>query len=600
MDSQIYEDLTPILKRARVVFILAAIVFGIVLFYYWKIQILDYKKYWGQAESNRTRDIVIPAPRAVVTDRNGAVILANSIASFKVSILRESTRNLEESLQRISPLLGLDVGVLRQRVAKYRTLPAFRPIVVMDNLSLENVSRIEGRRMDFPELVIEAEPKRFYPFTSFGAHVLGYMQELTPDDLRAAFKDRKVGDMAGKTGIEGAYDARLAGIDGKIVEVVDSLGRKRDELERVEPQQSPKLALTIDFDLQAKAEELLVGKEGAVVALDARTGGVLVMASSPTYDPNKFINRFTPEEWIELVKSPDNPLVNRAIQGQYSPGSIFKPAMALGALDLGIITDQTTFFCGGVAQFYERVYHCWYEPGHGALTLPEAIRQSCNIFFYNLGMRMKIDDIARYAGDLGLGQKTGVDIAGEKTGLVPSSDWKRRTQGATWFAGETISVAIGQGPLQVTPIQIAAMMGCIANRGTRLRPHLLLEEGAAPAASPGKAAIPASIFEKVIEGMWRSANMEGTGRGAKVEGFDVCGKTGSTQLIGRETSERLGIKKKTHSWFAGFAPRNDPRIAIAVLVERGGMGGETAAPLAGQVLKLYKDKYDRPGTTQGN
>jgi penicillin-binding protein 2 len=535
-----------------------------------------------------------------VTDRTGAVLLANSIASFRVSIIRENTRNLEDSLQRISPLIGLDAAVIRQRIAKYRTLPAFRPIVIMDNLSLEEVSRIEGRRMDFPELVIEAEPKRFYPFTTFGAHILGYMQELTPDDLRGAFKDRKVGDMAGKTGIEEAYDVRLAGIDGKIVEVVDSLGRKRDELERVEPQQGPKLALAIDFDLQAKAEELLAGKEGAVVALDARTGGVLAMASFPTYDPNKFINRFTPEEWIEVVKNPDNPLVNRATQGQYSPGSIFKPCMALGALDLGIITEQTKFFCGGVAQFYDRPFHCWLEGGHGELNLAEAIRQSCNIFFYNLGMRMKIDDIARYAGDLGLGQKTGVDIAGEKTGLVPSSEWKRRTQGAVWFPGETISVAIGQGPLQVTPLQVAAMMGCVANRGTRIRPRLALDEGPAPAAAPGRSSVPASVFEKVIEGMWRSANMEGTGRGAKVEGFDVCGKTGSTQIIGRETSERLGIKKKTHSWFAGFAPRNDPRIVVAVLVEMGGMGGEAAAPLAGQILKMYKDKYDRPRPAQGN
>ena len=600
MDSRIYEDLSPIAKRARIIFILAAAIFGVVLFFYWKLQILDHKTFWAQAESNRTRDIAIPAPRAVLTARSGAVILADSAASFKVSLIRESIRNLDESIRQTAPLLELEPGVLRQRIDKFRTQPAFRPIVVKDNLTLEEVSRIEARRMDFPELVIEAEPKRSYPFRTFGAHVLGTMQELTPEDLRSAFKDRKAGDMAGKSGVEEAYDARLAGVDGKLVEVVDSLGRKREELERVEPQQRPKLALTLDYDLQAKAEELLAGKEGAVVVLDARTGGVLTLASFPTYDPNKFINRFTPEEWLELVKNPDTPLVNRATQGQYSPGSIFKPAMALGALDLGVITDQTTFFCAGAATFYDRVYHCWFEPGHGALTLPEAIRQSCNIYFYNLGMRMKIDDIARYAEDLGLGRKTGLDIAGEKTGLVPSTDWKRRTQGAVWYPGETISVAIGQGPLQVTPLQVAAMMGCIANRGARIRPHLLMEDDAKASGTAGRSAIPAAVFEKVIEGMWRSANMEGTGRGAKVEKFDVCGKTGSTQIIGRETSERLGIKRKTHSWFAGFAPRNDPKVAIAVLVEMGGMGGETAAPLAGQLLKICKDKYDRPGSAQGN
>jgi penicillin-binding protein 2 len=600
MDSPIYEDLTPILKRARLVFIVVAILFGAVLSFYWKIQILDYGKYWAASESNRTREIAIPAPRAILTDRGGAVVLANNIGAFKVSLIRENTRNLEESLARISPLLGLEVAVLRQRVDKYKTLPLFRPIVVKDDLSLTEVSRIEARRMDFPELVIETEPKRSYPFLKLAAHALGYLQELTPEDLRSAFKDRRVGDMAGKTGIEGAYEARLAGVDGKLVEVVDSLGRKREELERIEPRQSAKLPLTIDFDLQAKAEELLDGKEGAIVALDARTGGVLAMASFPTYDPNKFINRFTPEEWITLVQNPDTPLVNRALQGQYSPGSIFKPIMGIGALDLGLITDQTTFFCGGTAVFDGREWHCWYEPGHGSLNLPEAIRQSCNIFFYNVGMRMKIDDIARYAGEFGLGRKTGVDIAGEKPGLVPSTEWKRKTQGAVWYPGETVSVAIGQGPLQVTPIQIAAMTAQIANRGTRLQPHLLLDDDAKAGAAATRASVPPETIEKVIEGMWRSANREGTGRGAKVEGFDVCSKTGSTQTIGRETSERLGIKKKTHSWFTGFAPRNNPQVVVTVLIEFGGMGGEAAAPVAGQLFKLYKDKHDRPSRAPGN
>jgi penicillin-binding protein 2 len=324
------------------------------------------------------------------------------------------------------------------------------------------------------------------------------------------------------------------------------------------------------------------------------------MASYPTYDPNKFVNRFTPEEWVDLVKNPDNPLINRALQGQYSPGSIFKPVMAIGALDLGLITEQTTFFCSGAAMFYNRQFRCWFEPGHASLNLPEAIRQSCNIYFYNVGMRMKIDDIARYAEAFGLGRKTGVDIAGEKPGLVPSTDWKRKTQGEVWYPGETISVAIGQGPLQVTPIQIAAMTAQIANRGTRLQPHLILDDDAKTIAAATRSSIPSETIEKVIEGMWRSANMEGTGRGAKVEGFDVCSKTGSTQTIGRETSERLGIKKKTHSWFTGFAPRNNPQIIVTVLIEFGGMGGEAAAPAAGKLFKLFKDKYDRPSPVPGN
>jgi penicillin-binding protein 2 len=599
-DSPIYEDLSRLRKRSGIAFYVVEVLFLAVVLFYWKIQILDHSKYWSLSEANRTREIVISAPRAVLTDRGGSVVLANNAASFRASIIRENAKNLEESLRKISPIVGLDVDIIRRRLEKYKSLPLFRPIVIKDNLSREEVARIEGRKLDLSELVIETEPKRFYPFAHLAAHVLGTLQELTAEDLRTHFRDRRPGDMAGKSGLEGAYEARLAGIDGKLVEVVDSQGRKRDELDRVEPRQSPKLALTLDYDLQAKAEELLAGKEGAVVVLETKTGGVLALASSPTYDPNAFINRFTPEEWMGLANNPDNPLLNRALQGQYSPGSLFKPALALGALDMGLITEQTGFFCGGVAEFYGRPFHCWLEGGHGTLTLPEAIRQSCNIYFYNLGLRMKIDDIARYAGMLGLGRKTGIDIAGEKPGLVPTSEWKRKTQGAAWYPGETISVAIGQGALQVTPLQVAAMAARIANRGAGVRPHLLMEDDAKSGAVQDPGGVGPAVYEKIIEGMWRSANKQGTGQGARVEGFDVCGKTGSTQVIGRETAERLAIQKKTHSWFMGFAPRNDSKIAVAVLVEFGGMGGATAAPIAGQIFKLYKDKYARQGSAQGN
>jgi penicillin-binding protein 2 len=591
-DNRIYDDISPLAKRAQIVFLIVEILFGFVVLYYWKVQILDYKKYWALSEANRTRDVVIPAPRALLTDRSGSVILADNQASFKASIIRENIKDFDESCRRISGLLGLDEAVLRERIEKYKSLPAFKPIIVKDNLALDDVSRIEARKMDLPELVLETEPKRNYPFGTLAAHVIGYMQELTMDELRTLYTDRRMGDMIGRTGAEGVWESRLAGTDGKIVEVVDSQGRKKDELERIEPKQNPKLVLSLDYDLQAKAGELLAGKEGAIVALDAKTGEVLTLASFPTYDPNKFITRFTPEEWMSLVNNPDNPLLDRSIQGQYAPGSVFKLVMASGALDSGVISDQTTFFCGGTAEIYGRPFRCWFEPGHGSLNLYEAIRQSCNIYFYNVGRRMDIDEIARYARELGLGSKTGIDIPGEKSGLVPSSEWKKKTTGAPWYPGETISVAIGHGALQVTPLQIACLTAIIANRGVKVRPHLL---AAAPTESE-PVEISRLTFEKVIEGMWRSANAGGTGQLAKVEGFDVCGKTGSTQTVSRETAEKLAAvakQKKTHSWFTGFAPRNDPQIVVTVLVEFGGLGGATAAPIAGQMFSLYKSKHDR-------
>lgn len=584
--SPIYDDVAPLARRARAVFFVVAGLFLILAFSYWKIQILDYGKFWAMSEANRTREIVLPAPRAALTDRSGQIILVNNIASFKASIIRENTRDFAASCARVGALLGLDPGVIEERVDKFRSEPLFKPIVVKDDLTLEEVARIEARKLDLPELVIETEPKRFYPYGTLGAHVLGYMQELTTDELRGAFKDRRLGDRIGRMGVENSLEKRIAGTDGKLVEIVDSLGRKRDELERVDPVQPPKVVLTLDYDLQAKADEFLAGREGAIVALDPKTGGILALASSPTYDPNKFVNRFTPEEWTTLAENPDNPMLNRAIQGLYSPGSMFKLVMAAAGLDTGTIVPQTTAYCPGSIMIYGRQFRCWFEAGHGTVNLYEAIRQSCNVYFYSLGRRMNIDTIARYATELGLGRKTGIDIPGEREGLVPDTEWKKRVMKEDWYPGETISVAIGQGALQVTPVQVAEMTATIANRGTRVRPHLVLDDET----QAGIVRVPSAVLNEIIEGMWRSANEGGTGAAARVDGFDVCSKTGTVQTIGRETAERLGIKPKTHSWFTGFAPRNDPRIVVTVLVEFGGSGGATSAPVAGELFKIYKAK----------
>jgi penicillin-binding protein 2 len=600
-DNKIYEDFSQLQKRSQIVFILIELAFLFLAFYYWKIQILEHWKYWSQSEANRTREVVVPAPRGILTDRTGSVILADNKASFKASIIRENCKNFAASCLKIGRLLGLDEDVIKKRIEKYKSLPLFRPIAVKEDLTLEEVARIEARKMDFPELVIETEPKRFYPFEKYAAHAIGYLQELTMEELRGNFKDRRLGDMAGKTGVEAAYDSRLVGVEGKIIEVVDSLGRKREELERIEPKPCRAAKLTLDFDLQSKAQELLAGKEGAIVVLEPKTGEILAMASFPTFDPNKFINRFTPEEWLGLINSPEYPLVDRVIQGHYSPGSIFKLVMAASALASGTINEQTTFFCGGTEEFYGNPFKC--TTSHGSLNLTDAIRYSCNIYFYNLGRRLGIDDIARYAKILGLGEKTGIDIPGEKEGLVPTAEWKKKVKNVAWYPGETISVAIGQGPLQVTPLQIACLTAVIANRGLKVRPHLVLERPSAPGPEPSSAVLSGPIFEKIIEGMWRSVNAQGTGRAARVENFEVCGKTGSTQTMSAERAEKLSPsvkQKKTHSWFTGFAPRNNPRVTVTILVEYGGLGGATAAPLAKELFELYKKKYDRQGSIPGS
>jgi len=597
--DRIYEDLSLLQKRAMLVWTLVLGAFVVLILAYWKIQVLDNVSYRARAEANRTRSVAVPAPRGILTDRSGKIILADNRASFKASLIRENTRDLDASIGEAARLLALEPAVIRERIAKYSAAPAFRPIVIKDELTMEEVAQIETGEGDRPELIVETEPKRTYPFGDLAAHALGYLQELTPEELAGAYNGRRPGDMAGKTGIEAAYDAMLTGKDGQVVEVVDSQGRKQSEVVSAAPVAGPRLRLSLDFDLQAKAQELLKDEEGAIVVLSPKTGEVLALASFPTFDPNKFINRFTPEEWMGLAGSPDRPLLNRPLQGLYSPGSTFKMVMAVAALREKVITPGSQFFCGGETEIYGNIFHCL--GAHGSLALADAIRYSCNIYFYNLGRLLGIEAIAADAGLMGLGRKTGLDIPGEKEGLVPSPEWKKRTRKAAWYAGETISVAIGQGPLQVTPLQMAVVTALIANRGRAIRPHLAMDgEPPAPIAVPG---LNPADMESVVEGMWRSVNAQGTGRGALIEGFDICAKTGSTQTVSTETAERISPasrQRKTHSWFTGFAPRKDPEIVVTVLIEFGGHGGAAAAPVARELFDLYKAKHAGPHPTPGN
>jgi penicillin-binding protein 2 len=600
--DRIYEDLSLLFRRARTVFWVVAGLTFFALSYYWKLQILDHQAYEKMAEANRSRMRVLAAPRGLIRDRTNG-ILADNEASFKVSLIRENVKNEAVSYPMIGRLLGLDESTLRARLDLHRDLPLFEPIVIADGLGPNDIAPVESRRLEFPELVVEAEPRRIYPGGTLAAHILGYLQEPSAEEIRAR-PDRKVrpGELVGKSGVEREYDDVLKGQDGSVYEVVNSLGRTVEEGGHVYPIQGHDLRLTIDRGLQAEAERALEGREGVIVALEADTGNILALASFPTFDPNKFITRFTPQEWLALQSDPLSPLENRSIRGLYAPGSIFKLVMGLGGLGFGFVAEGTTVYCSGATEIYGAVRHCWFAPGHGAMDLANAIKNSCNIYFYSLGRRMTIDQIALAAGRLGLGRKTGLDLAGEKEGLVPSADWKKKAFNAPWYPGETISVAIGQGQLQVTPMQIAAMTARIANRGHAVRPRLVdtgppaLPPGEPPAPGPGEPpAFGKTTYEAVIAGMWRSVNDGGTGQGAIVAGFDVCGKTGSTQTMSRENAERLaraGHPIKTHSWFSGFAPRDKPKIVVTVLVEFGGGGGATAAPVAGRIFDLYKQELN--------
>jgi penicillin-binding protein 2 len=601
---KIYEDLSLISRRAQKTFIVFAVLFIFLVLYFWKIQVLDHKKYWEKSEENRIREVIIPPQRGLIKARDNT-ILARNIGSHKVSIIRENCEDFEVSLQKIAVLLDLEIEELRERINKFKFLPLFRPIIIKDNLTLQEVSRVEARRLEMPELLLQSEPKREYPYGTFASHVLGYLQEISLEELQTeVYNKRRPGDLIGKTGIEKQYEDRLVGTEGQLLEVVNSLGRVMGKVSEKKPVPGETVWLTLDVKLQKVAEEILEGREGAVVVMDPQSGGILAWASYPSFDPNKFINRFTPEEWIELRDNPNFPLENRAIRGGYAPGSIFKLTMGLAALQSRAISESTSFFCSGLVQIYGQPRHCWYEPGHGSMTLVSAIKNSCNIFFYQTGSLMEIDTIAHYANMLGFGRKTGVDIPGENEGLMPDSEWKKRVRGEPWYPGETISVSIGQGPIIVTPLQVAVHTAIIANRGRIVTPRLVesrrddLEEFVENRnfSSDSRVAIDPANFEKVIQGAWLAVNDNGTAGGACVPGFDVCGKTGSTQTIGRAESERLAkqnIVAKTHSWFTGFAPKVTPRVVVTILIEYGGGGGATAAPLSKKLFERFKEIYVR-------
>ena len=481
--NRVYEDLSVIQRRAMVVAAAVGLILVLIGLVCWKIQVLDHGKYWALSEANRFRETAIAAPRGVIRDRN-EVILADYTPSFRASFIRENCPDLDGSIERIARLLAIAPDELRLRIAKYTSLPAFQPIIVKDNLDLQEVSRIESRRLEFPELVVEHDPRRFYRFGSLAAHALGYLQEVNPEELKGGpFKGKMLGDLVGRTGVEREYESRLTGVNGKLTEVVDSQGRKRGQAARVEPSAGSDLDLTLDFDLQQKASELLEGREGAIIVMDPRNGDVLALASFPTYDPNKFITRFTPQEWMDLMSRPDHPLENRVIRGQYSPGSIFKLAMAAGGLTFGAIVESTTFFCPGHAVFYGRPFVCWKAGGHGTLNLTGAIQNSCNVYFYNVGRRLGVDRIAEAAESLGLGSKRpGSTSPAKRAGIIPSEAWSRSERNSPWYPGETISVAIGQGPVLVTPAQIAVQTAILANRGRKPVPHLLKSVDAGTAA----------------------------------------------------------------------------------------------------------------------
>jgi penicillin-binding protein 2 len=555
---------------------------------FWELQIKSPEIYNERAERNRIKALPIAAPRGKILDRDGRVIV-DSHSTWELILSRENLK--QDHLHEIADGLHLDYDDLVKKVNRYRSRPKYEPIVIKEELSPSDLAFVDSHRdpETFPEMEVIESQHRLYPDNGILAHTIGYTGEISESELdNPDYAKYNQGQIIGKFGIEKEYNDSLMGIDGERQSVVDNLGKEREILGIKEAIPGKNLQLSIDLDLQVVAELALGDRRGSVVALDPNTGEILAMASHPTFDPNKFAVRIKSKDWKELTSDPGNPLLNRSIQAQWAPGSTFKPIVALAGLETSSIDEDTTFSCPGGATFYGHYYACWGK--HGSVSLHKGITQSCDSYFYNVGNKTGIDNIAFYAHQAGLGVRSGVDLPGEASGTVPSTEWKLRTQRQKWFAGETISVAIGQGATQVTPLQLARAIGGIAMGGVWHVPHL--EKSITQTEKPHEWALNPENVKKVVYGMYGVVNEGGTGGRAKLPGIDVCGKTGSAQ-IASEAYEKAHPGTKDNAWFVAFAPCYKPEIMIAVLWENCGLHGQFAAPIARDVMVSYFNKKER-------
>jgi penicillin-binding protein 2 len=564
---------------------------------YWDLQVRNEEIYNAKALQNQIKSRPIPAPRGKILDRDNRVIVDNH-ESFKLILSRENLK--AEHIRPIALGLGLEPDALEARVKRFRSVPTYFTIPLKEDLTREELTFVEAHSGEdsFPEMALIPSQFRVYPQGGLAGHVIGYLGEVSDAELNSPeWAAYNPGDLIGKMGIERFYNEVLKGVDGQRQVRVNNLGNTREILGIKDAVPGKDLQLTIDLDLQVVAELAMQGRRGAVVALDPRTGEVLALVSAPSYDPNHFVGRVNSNELVSLLNDPAKPMFNRAIQAQLAPGSTFKPILAIAGLETGVIDTNTTVHCSGGASYYGRYFKCHKRGGHGTVNLHKALAQSCDVYFYMLGNKLGIDKIAEYAEMAGFGRKTGIDLPGEKEGVMPSSKWKIRTLREKWYAGETISVSIGQGYVTSTPLQLAHAIGGLVAGGVWMRPHIVREAKAVMAAQ--KADLKTENVMEVINGMYAVVNEGGTGAASRIPGIEFCGKTGSAQRASNELMKlgKLGSEYKDDAWFVGFAPRSAPEIVVAALFENG-EHGNLAGPIVRDVIKAYFDKKARTAWKQ--
>jgi penicillin-binding protein 2 len=565
----------------------------------WKLQVMESGHYASAADKNRIRNVPVLAPRGKILDREGRTIVDN-YPSFSALLLRDSTRDLVGDADFIAQGLHLDADEVRARIRHFASLPQYQPIFLKEDITPAELQFIEAHRNELPELDTIVAHRRLYPRNGFMAHLIGYVGEVSEDMLnQPQFELYNAGDVVGISGVERQYNSLLIGTNGSRQALVDSHGREVGRLGETEAVPGRQLKLTVDIDLQIAAEVALAGKNGAIVAMDPRTGEILAMVSGPTFDPNDFAVHVSRDQWNKLVTDPDKPLLNKAIQAQLAPGSTFKIIMGTAGLQEGIAQDMHVT-CNGGGVFYGRYFKCWISARHqthGDVNLAKGVYQSCDVFFYTLAEKLGIERIAKYATMLGLGQKTGIDLPQEASGVMPSEEWKLRNFKQKWFAGETISVGIGQGAVAVTPIQMARAFAAIATGGHMVRPHVTnptdLPAGVVQASDvPDQITVPLDPKNSMAE----VVSPVGTAALSQIKDVDMAGKTGSAQTISNMLKAKMSASEKAlhkdNGWFVGVEPRRNPEIVVCGLYEEGEHGDKTARVVA-QVIKAFVDKQRR-------
>lgn len=575
-----------------IAFVLLVLAIGL-----WRLQVIGSGTYRVLAMQNRIRKMPVLAPRGKIFDREGRIIVDN-YPSVSCYLLREQVKNLDADLPLIATGLHMTVDQIHGILKRYAYTPRYQPLPLKQDITQDEQAFIEAHRDELPELETLDEQRRLYPKDGFAAHLIGYVGEVSQNDLNSEkYAAYSPGDVVGKSGVEASYDAVLRGTDGSRNIIVNSHGKEVGVQGQELATPGQDLRLTIDLDLQRVVERLIEGKNGAIVAMDPHTGEILAMASRPTYDPNQFLH-LSRTYWNTIVTDPEHPMMNKAIQAQLAPGSTFKIIMSVAGLQEGVAQKMHVMCTGGV-DFYGHYYHC--DAKHGMVDINRAIPLSCDSFYYTLANTLGIDTIAQYAKSVGLSQKTGIDLPDEATGVMPSTLWKLKTQHDKWYAGETISVGIGQGAVQASPIQLARALSGIASGGALQRPHVVMT-GQIPAekqqaidstfTGSGKTTIPLTPenWQTITDAMSQTTII-GTAHASHMEGIDFAGKTGTAQVMSHDALAKSGGGHKTvpNSWFVGMAPRRNPDIVVAVLWENGDQGANSAK-LAAQVINAFVEK----------